>query len=189
MTNPGQPKNSRAVVVGSAFGRGVNVTIDPWAPNPLLDDLRQSQPANFAAASAEAPAPTLFESGDLPPFTASGVDPQQLVRLPYTLRHAAAGTSDPAVLLGYVEDYGNDPTAVLPHQGLESYKARLSRWAGGFDKPPAPQMSDEEANALYDQVAGGAAPPTRQTAYRLSSRTPAPQPDGAQRPGLARPRR
>jgi len=48
------------------------VRIDPWAANPIVDGLQAKNPATYAAALADGPPPTLFESGDLPPFTASG---------------------------------------------------------------------------------------------------------------------
>ena len=45
----------------------------------------------------------MFNTGDVPPFTACGVDPKLLRRVPYCLRHQAALENDPAKVLQMVE--------------------------------------------------------------------------------------
>ena len=56
-----------------------------FARNPRVEQIRAEQ-----SLVPTTPAPTLFASGDLPPYTASGNDPAELALLPWQLRHAAA---------------------------------------------------------------------------------------------------
>jgi hypothetical protein len=49
------------------------------------------------------PKPEMFNTGDVPPFTACGVDPKLLRRVPCCLRHQAAFEYDPAKVLQMVE--------------------------------------------------------------------------------------
>lgn len=49
-----------------------------------------SKPALVRAAAAEADAPRLFGTDDLPLTMASGAEPAMLMRLPWPLRHPAA---------------------------------------------------------------------------------------------------
>lgn len=137
-----------ATQVVSYFDRHRHVTIDPWGVNPLVEDYGHINPATLSIARAEAPEPTLFESGDLPPFTASGVDPEVLNRLPYTARHAAAAEPSRAAVLRMVEEYSDDPDVELPHRGLDDYRGRVTRWLSGRDKPH-PQSTPEEDDELY----------------------------------------
>lgn len=121
---------------------------DPYGVNPLVDELAETNPAVHQMAMGEAPPPTLFASGDLPPFTASGIDPQVLMKLPYTLRHAAAAESDPAAVLGILEEYASDPMFTLEHSGLDDYRNRVHRWAAGLDKPAVTMTTEEEDELL-----------------------------------------
>lgn len=63
---------------------------DAYAANPLADAYRETNRETYAAAVNGGAPPTLFSSGDLPVFTASGIDPSLLARLPWTVRHVAA---------------------------------------------------------------------------------------------------
>src|SRR5438045_4076162 len=56
-----------------------------WARNPLLDEHRSE-----SVWEPKSPPPELFNSGAVPPYTASGNNPAELLRLPWQLRHAAA---------------------------------------------------------------------------------------------------
>lgn len=97
---------NRVVPVKSAFNPTATVRIDPWSANPLLDDAEQAHPALVdLARKTNGDPPSMFESGDLPPFTASGVDPQHLTRLPFRTRHAAATEPSPAAVLKMVETH------------------------------------------------------------------------------------
>lgn len=101
----------------------------------------------------------MFESGDLPPFTASGVDPQVLMRLPWRFRHAAAMDRDPARVLA--EQHGYDSTAELPCTGLEDYIARFRGWLRGswtnpsFAGVASAQIAEAQGD-FYDALFGDA---------------------------------
>jgi hypothetical protein len=123
------------------------LTTDPYGPSPLVTDLSVTNPLMFKAASERGPAPTLFATGDLPPFTASGVDPQLLTGLPYNWRHAAASSSDPALVLAWLEQCAQDHDAYgragdQPHPGLMDYRMRMESWV---DRLVVPDLDPSEA--------------------------------------------
>lgn len=125
---------ARTVEVPSQFVRDRTVTIDPYGPNPLLEDLRQANPELAAAAEANRPPPSLFESGgDLPPFTASGIDPSEVLRVPYVARHAVASAETAAKALQILEDAAgldlDDVAGQYGTAGLHGYRARMHTWS------------------------------------------------------------
>lgn len=128
-------------------------TTDAYARNPLLDAARARDPQSVAAASRRATAPTLFGSGDLPPFTASGIDPSVLLRVPWQARHPVAAAPTTAAAFRLVEVYGDRDTAAAdaavefgPHPGNVDYQTRVKNWlVGGLDDAQ-----------LYDNVYGPA---------------------------------
>ena len=61
-----------------------------FAANPLHAAMKRIKPGLVAAAEQEGPPPKLFGDSDLPPFTASGLDPQVLARHPWPIRQAMA---------------------------------------------------------------------------------------------------
>ncbi len=62
-----------------------------YSVNQLLDEMRQAKPELVGAAMADDPdPPKLFGTTDLPPFTASGIDPQVLASLPWPIRRPVA---------------------------------------------------------------------------------------------------
>ena len=67
---------------------------DAYRANPLIDDIKRSRPALYAVASAEAAPPTLFASGDLPVYTASGVEPAALAKIPWMTARRGLGFDD-----------------------------------------------------------------------------------------------
>lgn len=149
--------SARSVEVPSEFARDLLVTIDPFGPNPLLEDLRQANPAWAAAAEAASPAPGMFESGgDLPPFTASGIDPTELWRVPYVARHAVAAAETPAKALQILEDVaGLDFDSALADYGaggFHGYRSRMQTWAvnGMTD-----DMLGDAVNVAGRWIAGG----------------------------------
>ncbi len=149
---------NRAVTQRSTFAPAKTITLDPWSVNPLLNDAEQAQPALVdVARKTNGEPPSMFESGDLPPFTASGVDPQHLTRLPFRTRHAAATEPSPAAVLRMVETHGPDADAQAPSPGLDEYRNRMSGWLRGtWTNPSAPAVdpSTKEAAAaeLYDSL-------------------------------------
>lgn len=117
---------------------------DPYAANPALDDLRASSPAAVQAAMASGePVPTLFATGDVPPFTASGNDPRHLLRLPWQLRHAAA-RADQREWARLFSEYSKgvpdaDVAATFEPAAQDSangdYIGRVQRWAAYAGSP------------------------------------------------------
>lgn len=135
----------------SVFKPALNVLVDPWAVNPLLDDARQAVPATVAAATVKnGEAPTMFDSGDLPPFTASGVDPRFLANLPWKVRHAAAMETSSLGVLKWVEQYGHDDTVNMPSAGQSEYIGRFRYWLAGKWTNPAFKGADAAAQAAAD---------------------------------------
>lgn len=123
----------------SIFNNAVEVTIDAAGPNPLLEDVAQTIPWCYeqAVQAGDLP-PTVFNSGDLPPFTASGLDPKLLLELPWQVRHYAAASESRAEVLALVEQYAEDPTVVdgaYTTAGTENYLDRMRAWLVG---PAAP---------------------------------------------------
>ena len=77
---------------------GVAAAAPAGYPDDFVAELRQRHPGTVAAAESEGPAPRLFGSADLPPFTASGLDPSYLATLPWPLRCPVAAAP---TLAGY----------------------------------------------------------------------------------------
>lgn len=118
------------------------VRVDEFGRNPLAEDIRQASPEVYAESVTDSgPPPTLFEAGDLPLFTASGIDPQLLLQLPWSVRHPAA-RADAGEAQRLFERFGGDPEAAADdgratywsHEGNDEYRARLERWASGLMK-------------------------------------------------------
>lgn len=89
-----------------------------------------------AVERSAAPTPTVFASGDLPPFTASGVDPQMLRGLPPLVRRAAAAEPDAARVLRVVEYVAQHPAGgAVSTEGLKPGDHKLlsggDAWPGG----------------------------------------------------------
>lgn len=105
------------------------------ARNPLLDELRIQGRSTAGAAGS---APTLFASGDLPPYTASGNPPSELLRLPWQLRHAAA-KADQREWSRLFSEYADNPEADIAilyepaacDPANDEYRARFAAWRMG----------------------------------------------------------
>lgn len=109
------------------------------AGNPLVAHARAVDPGACAEADRHGPAPHLFAGGDLPPVTASGMDPRALLDVPPEARHAlAAATGAEALALherystpgATVSDY-----RVVGHAGWQDYGRRVSAWLGAVRTP------------------------------------------------------
>lgn len=122
----------REIAIRSAFSPGSQVTYDPYGPNPLAEDARQHDPAAAAAAVGIGPAPTMFTAGDLPAFTASGLDPRELRKLPWPARLVVAADPDQARVWAAFEEYQDDPEAALFDLGhadpVEEYRTHVRQW-------------------------------------------------------------
>jgi hypothetical protein len=151
---------SKPIPVRSEFRPELTVQVDQWAVNPLLDDAVQAVPdlVNLALVTGGQP-PTMFDSGDTPPFTASGTDPRFLASMPWKIRHAAAMAADRLTVLSWVEQYGHDEAIDMASPGRNEYVARFRGWLAGswinpdFTQADATQTAAAEAD-LYNSLVG-----------------------------------
>lgn len=151
MTNP--------VTATVTLPSGTRVVVDPWAANPVVEGYRALNPATYAAALLDGPPPTLFESGDLPPFTTSGVDVQVLPLLPFAVRHHAATTESRGTILQLVEDFGKDASGSVDSEGLSAYLLRVSDWLMGrhVQRPASPTAETDATDPnspVYQSIFG-----------------------------------
>ncbi len=126
------------------------MAIDPYALNPLADAIRERDPARYGQVSAVMAAPKLFAGGtaDTPAFTASGVDPQLLLRLPVGIRHAAAANPDIVQVHQWFEEYAAFPEIEIDHPGLREAKLRVEDWLANTDLDT---RSEQERQAAADE--------------------------------------
>lgn len=132
----------------SVFDPRRSVTLDPYGPNPIEEDMKGS-PAYAPAKASGVPVPKMFQGGnaDLPVFTASGIDPQLLMKLPYRMRHAVAAEPVAATVHGMFERHANDPDALFPHEGLDEAVRRMRNWVMTAGIDPQKDAHDAAAQA------------------------------------------
>jgi hypothetical protein len=113
----------------------------------------------------------LFLSGDLPPFTASGVDPDELLKTPWYARHHLASLSDKAKVEQLVRDYSGpdgdvmaQTDGVASHRGTVDYFNRVRTWLEGGDKAALAARDDQTWRGV--QAAREQAQATREKAER-----------------------
>lgn len=129
----------------STFDPGRSVSVNDYGTNPAIDDIRQVFPEMHAAAIAAGdPAPTLFATGDLPVFTASGLPTSALTPLPWPARApAAAATSQAAaaeIINYFTPTAGRDREALAREalmfysrsEGNLDYTQRVAAWLGKY---------------------------------------------------------
>ncbi|MCD4525238.1 hypothetical protein [Nocardioides sp. cx-173] len=124
--------------------------IDPYAPNPFADRAKLIDPVRFEQVSAVKEPPKMFAGGtsDTPAFTASGIDPELLLRLPAGVRHAAAAEPDIRVVHRWFEEFAGISEAVVDHQGWRDAQARVEDWLNNTDldtRTPEQRAADDEA--------------------------------------------
>jgi hypothetical protein len=131
VTTAGQRPTS---VAASAF-RPPAGTEAHYARNPFVDQVRQSPTdSGYVAAAAAGTPPTLFESGDLPPFTSSGIDPSELMRVPWYGRHSVAAAATTSQAYEMIEDMSGEDGLVYAlstyrhHRGNQEYESRVTDW-------------------------------------------------------------
>lgn len=112
---------------------------DPrYGRNPIVEYFRTTKPDLYTVAAADGPAPTLFADGDLPRFTASGVPPADLLRLPWNARQPAA-RADSSQVYGIFQEFVNDPDGADSEfggdPGNRDYEQRVSNWLAGYRDP------------------------------------------------------
>jgi hypothetical protein len=139
-----------------------------YAANPLLYEMRRDRPALVQAAMAEDPnPPRLFGDRDLPPFTASGLDPAMLASLPWPVRREVAEAPTLAAAYQLAERYGSGSDADLP--GLLElrdsrynlpYVEAMSQWlaGSGADAPPAGDSGQPRHPGTGQYLPAAAAP-------------------------------
>jgi hypothetical protein len=129
--------------------------VDPrvYAANPLVDEARHSPSGRRAIAAAEkrAAAPTLFTGGDLPPFTASGLDPQELLKVPWYARPALAAVESKeealellAVYAGPDGDVAAQADRVAGHPGVADYVGRVRDWLAEGERVARESATDQQ---------------------------------------------
>lgn len=107
------------------------------------------------ASSNDGNVPTLFSSGDLPPFTASGMDPSALLSVPWFARHAVAAAKTQEQAYELVEAMSGPDgdvaasldAAVVHHIGNVDYKQRVQSWVMAGDTAAAAKEQDRGARA------------------------------------------
>jgi hypothetical protein len=117
------------------------------AGSDLIAELRSTHPALVAAAYGEDPnPPRVFGSSNVPPFTASGIDPAVLRRFPWQLRRPMAYAATRADALAISETDPIDLAKMAQHPANADYVAAVKAWATGHGQ----QLGDDVA--AIDQV-------------------------------------
>ncbi|CAN5388049.1 hypothetical protein BH10ACT8_BH10ACT8_11230 [soil metagenome] len=103
-----------------------------YARNPLAEELMDASGGRIAA-SAVSSAPTLFNTGDVPSYTSSGIAPELLMNVPWQARHAVAAAPSQAEAYQMLERYSGPDGAVdaqmfADHPGNHEYAARVQAW-------------------------------------------------------------
>lgn len=99
--------------------------------NPLVEQLLPT------GITVEQGTPTLFTSGDLPPFCASGIPPADLLGVPWLGRHAVATAGTEAEARQLIEAMSGlngavvarSETSIAGHPGNADYRSRVREWA------------------------------------------------------------
>jgi hypothetical protein len=101
-----------------------------------VEELRQSSPGLIGAAERGGPPPQLFANGNYPASTASGLDPQALVGLPWRARAAAAWEPNLAKAHAIAEQYGGDEYGeweaaqdLNRHPAVTDHISNVNQWA------------------------------------------------------------
>lgn len=148
---PATPQPMESPFGGDRSGRTVEV--DAFSLTPLVDYLRGR--VDRLTLTNE-PAPEMFSTGQLPPFTASGVDPEVLRLVHWRIRTSAASTPDRALVYRMV-DAGADGWAeegLVTESGEIAWRSYVSdtwKWATA----PAPSEEVPITDAEYDAFWSG----------------------------------
>ena len=136
---------------------GRRVDVDPFGPNPALEALKVEQPGVYVPALRGGPAPTMFAAGDLPSFTASGVAPAELNRVPWNQRHELAALAEAGEVFTRIEDVlGKDADYAYENDVYHDFMRRLRHWATTSGTGRAP-LTKEESDANYEALFGSEA--------------------------------
>jgi len=140
---------------------GRRFAVNAFALSPARDYWAQAAPGAHFLATAE---PQLFNSsGALPSFTASGLPPETLTQIHWSLRHSAAFSESKAHVLEMVEASGADRMDYeqdLDYAQLQNprgrdhlgdYLARAHAWALGTAAEP---VSDADIDSAWEDLGG-----------------------------------
>lgn len=149
------------ITIGSLVQPGQVAEIDPYSPTALEDEYKSINPNVYSLALRDVgPAPKMFLAGtsSLPEFTASGIAPESLLKLPYRVRHAAAADPDRSSVQRLFETYADWPDATLECPGLREAVGRVQSWLISPPKSAVPSESDGEDtwNAIFGDNSSGA---------------------------------
>lgn len=101
--------------------------------NPLVRAAYLTREALALQAAGRGPEPTLFAAGDLPDFTASGVDPKVLLRAPWNARQSLAAEPEAARVFAIIEKFNGldaeEAELVAKSEGLEGAAVSAYRFA------------------------------------------------------------
>lgn len=125
---------------------------DPYGTNPLAEEIRERDSFRFEQVAAVKEPPKLFANGtaDIPAFTASGIDPQHLLKLPVGIRHAAAANPDIVQVHSWFEEYAGMPEVEIDHPGLRDAKLRVEDWLVNTDLDPrTPEQREADTESEY----------------------------------------
>ena len=148
LTGTGQPAGCSVNAGRSGYGVAARPAarmsddLSLFAANGLLAELSRDKPALVAAAKAEDPnPPALFGDEDLPPFTASGLDPRELAALPWPLRRPVAQAPTLAIAFALVQRYAGVPEMTKTDLELArsnaDYIDAFRSWLIGSGRTPA----------------------------------------------------
>jgi hypothetical protein len=125
-------------------GRHQDVLVGRYALRPAVDFVKAVMPeATFLGE-----APEMFSTGVLPVFTASGIDPELLRNVRWTLRHAAAMSASRALVLQMIETGDANLQTREGHEALTTHFGEVWRWA----TTPPTQPTDDEAQSLFSTL-------------------------------------
>lgn len=127
---------------------------DPYSVNPLAQMLAERDPWRYDQLTRVGEPPKMFDNGtaDVPAFTASGVDPSALLRLPFGVRHAAAEEPDITKVYAMFQQYIGIPEVEIDTHGLQDAKLRAEAWMRDTDPrtPEQIQADENQSEAEYD---------------------------------------
>lgn len=127
---PARPQWERKVAASVPAG------VDPawYSLNPAVDEAAQRGLFGSSVMASRGQVPTLFASGDLPSYCASGMSPQVLASVPWPSRHpiaAAATMQEAQELLEAVSGPDGWLVSQMEHLGHPQngdYRQRVSDW-------------------------------------------------------------
>ncbi|MFF0249656.1 E3 binding domain-containing protein [Streptosporangium sandarakinum] len=146
--------------------------------NPLVAAALAGPGGKQLAAHASTAPPTLFSTGDLPPFTASGIAPSALLSVPWFARHAVAAEKSPEKAAEMLEAFSGpdgDVAArvdnrVVNHEANYDYRLRVEQWQMAAAQAVGLAEWEREYAAQAQRAAAAARPVDEMTEDELYAR-------------------